>query len=347
MPSYPRFAALQLLVLSVIPAFAHPDHAAGDQMASAANAWLGSLDDSQRAQAVYALADKERENWHFVPRARNGVPLKEMNATQRELARALVGAGLSERGLLTTDAIIALEDVLFAMEGANRRDQGLYYFTVFGKPDAHGTWGWRIEGHHLSINFLVAGGSAISATPMFFGTNPAEVRIEHAQKGRRALAAEEDQGRSLVKSFDDHQRRAALISDRAPGDIVTGNDRTAELAAPTGLSYSQMTPDQQAQLRSLVEVYAGRLRAEVATAEMQRIADRGWNLIHFAWAGGLERGDAHYYRIHGPEFVIEYDNVQNGANHIHTVWRDFAGDFGRDLLREHHLESHAPDDGRR
>lgn len=342
MPHPVRLAALLLL----FPAFAlaHDDHAPGEDLAAAAKAWLASLDATQRKAATYALNDDEREDWHFVPKSRNGLPLKDMNQAQRKLARDLVAAGLSQRGALTTDAIIALEDVLFTMEGASRRDRGLYYFTVFGAPDPHGTWGWRLEGHHLSVNFLIADGTKVSATPMFFGSNPAEVRIEHAQKGKRALAAEEDLGRALMQAFDPEQRRLALIADRAPFDIITGNDRVAKLAAPTGLSYARMTPEQQTQLRALVEVYAGRLRPEIAAQEVQRIADRGWNQVHFAWAGGLERGDAHYYRIHSPAFVIEYDNTQNGANHIHTVWRDFKGDFGRDLLREHYLTSHPAKD---
>ena len=339
MPHPVRLAALLLLLFPVV-ALAHPNHTPGEDMAAAAQAWLRSLDATQRKAATYALNDSEREDWHFVPKSRNGLPLKDMNPAQRKRARELVAAGLSQRGTLTTDAIIALEDVLFAMEGASRRDRGLYYFTVFGTPDPHGTWGWRLEGHHLSVNFLIADGTKVSATPMFFGSNPAEVRIEHAQKGKRALAAEEDLGRALMQSFDPEQRRLALIADRAPFDIITGNDRVAKLAAPTGLPYARMTSEQQTQLRTLVEVYAGRLRPEIADQEIQRIADRGWNQVHFAWAGGLERGDAHYYRIHSPAFVIEYDNTQNGANHIHTVWRDFEGDFGRDLLREHHLSSH-------
>ena len=339
MPHHPRLAVL--LLLGFVSALAHPSHAPGEAMAAAASAWLTSLDAAQRQQAVYALDATEREDWHFVPKARNGLPLKAMNPAQRQLARDLAAAGLSERGLLTTEAIMALEDVLFTMEGAARRDRGLYYFAVFGTPDAHGTWGWRIEGHHLSINFLIAQGTHVSVTPMFFGSNPAEVRIEHAQKGHRALAPEEDLGCALVLAFTEAQRGTALIADRAPADIITGNDRTAQLAAPTGLAYAQMTAAQQTQLRELVAVYAGRLRPELAQAELQKIADRGWNQVHFAWAGGLARGDAHYYRIHGPAFVIEYDNIQNDANHIHTTWRDFTGDFGRDLLREHHLRDHA------
>ncbi len=345
MPHPTRLVLLCLFISATV--FAHPDHAPGEELATAASKWLAALEPAQRQQATYALTDTERENWHFVPKGRNGLPLKDMNPAQRNLARELVAAGLSQRGVLTTDAIIALEDVLFTMEGASRRDRGLYYFTVFGSPDPHGTWGWRIEGHHLSINFLIADGTKVSATPMFLGSNPAEVRVEHAQKGQRALAAEEDLGRALIKALTGEQQRVALIATQAPGDIITGNDRQAKLAAPTGLAYAQMTPSQQAQLRALVEIYAGRLRAELARAELQKIADRGWQEVHFAWAGGQERGDAHYYRIQSPDFVIEYDNIQNGANHIHTTWRNFAGDFGRDLLLEHHRESHTQDGGRR
>lgn len=335
-------AWLVLVLLASTPLLrAHPEHLPAEQMAEAAQAWLDSLDASQRSRAVFALQDDERENWHFVPRARKGVPLKEMSAAQGKLARELVAAGLSDRAVITTDAIIALEDVLHVMENAPRRDRGLYFFSVFGAPSAEGTWGWRLEGHHLSVNFLIIEGTKYSVTPMFFGANPAEVRIDHAQKGLRALAAEEDRARALMASLDPAQRQNAIISDRAPADIITGNDREAKLAQPSGLPYAAMTPAQQAALRELVAVYARRLRPELARSELEAIADRGWNHVHFAWAGGTERGQPHYYRIHGPEFVIEYDNVQNGANHIHTTWRDFKGDFGRDLLREHHLEAHS------
>lgn len=339
----PLRACLIVVLLASAPLLrAHPEHRPAEEMAAAAQAWLDSLDADQRSRAVFALKDDERENWHFVPRARKGVPLKEMSAPQRKLAREIVAAGMSDRAVITTDAIIALEDVLHVMENAPRRDRGLYFFTIFGTPSAGGAWGWRFEGHHLSVNFLIVEGTKISVTPMFFGANPAEVRIDHAQKGRRALAAEEDRGRALVSSLDPAQRQSAIISDRAPGDIITGNDREAKLAQPSGLAYAAMNAAQQTALRELVAVYAGRLRPELARAELQAIADRGWNNVHFAWAGGLERGQPHYYRIHGPDFVIEYDNVQNGGNHIHTTWRDFEGDFGRDLLREHHLEAHSP-----
>lgn len=340
MPLLPRLAALALLWPVIL--VAHESSAPARDLAAAAQAWLDSLDDGQRREASYALDDAERENWHFIPRARQGLPLGRMSPAQQERARALVAAGLSERGRLATEAIMALEDVLAAMEGSSHRDRNRYYFTLFGVPAGDGPWGWRVEGHHLSVNFAVVG-SRVAATPMFFGSNPAEVRIEHAQRGRRALAEEEDQGRALLLALDEAQRRAAIIAPSAPADVITGNDRVAQLAAPTGLAYARMTPEQQRRLRALVEVYAGRLRPEIASTELQRIADQGWEQVHFAWAGPGEPGAAHYYRIHSPHFVIEYDNTQNQANHIHTTWRNFAADFGRDLLREHLRQDHGTD----
>lgn len=337
MPSRRWFQVLLFSLLCVQVRASDP----AEGMAAAANAWLQSLADAQRMQAVFPVADDERENWNYVPIARKGVQLGDMTDTQRVLARQLLASGLSQRGQLQVEAIIALENVLFATEGTARRNPQLYYFTVFGTPAPGGTWGWRAEGHHLSINFTLAAGR-LSATPLFFGANPAEVRVDHAQKGRRALAVEEDLGRTLVKSFNSGQRDTVLIAAKAPAEIITGNDRQVQPSAPAGLAYARMNPDQQTQLRALIELYAGRLRPDLAGNEMQAIASQGWDQVHFAWAGGLERGDAHYYRIQGPAFLIEYDNTQNGANHIHTAWRNFAGDFGRDLLREHSRRDHPP-----
>jgi hypothetical protein len=334
-----RFPAWLLVALTLAPSLSRAADPAAD-MAAAATAWLDSLTAAQRQQAVFTVQHTERENWHFVPRARKGVSLGDMDDPQRQAARQLIAAGLSERGQLQVEAIIALENVLRMVEDSARRNPQLYFFTVFGVPDPSGAWGLRVEGHHLSINFTFAAGR-ISATPQFFGANPAEVRISHEQKGRRALRQEEDLGRALATSFTPEQRNTAVIADRAPADIITGSDRQVNPAAPAGLAYARMTPPQQAALRGLVEVYAGRLRPETAEAETQKIAREGWDAVHFAWAGGLAPGEGHYYRIQGPAFLIEYDNTQNQANHIHTVWRSFAGDFGRDLLREHYQSGHS------
>lgn len=331
---------LVLLLLALLPLAAR-GHPPGEDMVAVARSWLATLDPALRAQATHAFTDAERENWHFIPRARQGVPLKAMSPAQREGARALLATGLSAHGVLRAEAIQALEQVLRAIEGAARRDSELYYFTIFGAPAERGAWGWRVEGHHLSVNLTVIDGHAFSTTPLFMGANPAEVRLPGPKQGQRALAEEEDLGRTLVQSLDPAQLRTALLSATAPGEIITGGDRQAQLEQPAGLSYAALAPPQQAQLTALVRLYASRLRAELAEAELKKIADRGWHTVTFAWAGGLARGEPHYYRIHGPHFVIEYDNTQNHANHVHTVWRDFAGDFGRDLLREHHQASHA------
>lgn len=335
-----RSILVAITLLTLAPGLSRAADPAAE-MDAAASAWLQSLDPALRSQAVFAVGDSERENWNFVPLARKGVKVGDMSDAQQARARQLLAAGLSQRGQLQVEAIRALEDVLFAMSGSAHRDAKLYYFTIFGTPGSPAPWGWRVEGHHLSINFTLADGR-ISATPLFFGSNPAEVRIDHAQKGRRVLAAEEDLGRALVKSFSAEQSRTVLIADRAPDEIITKNDRQVSPSAPTGLAYAQMTPDQQVQLRALVEVYAGRLRPEVAESATRKIAAGGWNAVHFAWAGGFEPGEGHYYRIQGPAFVIEYDNTQNQVNHIHTAWRDFAGDFGRDLLSEHYRHDHPP-----
>jgi hypothetical protein len=338
MRSYPS-AMLALLMILTLAARGHSTPGAAKDMANAANRWLDSLSADQRRGATFGFTDAERENWHYVPKARLGLPLGQMNDAQRQLARDLLASGLSHPGLLQADSVIALEDVLRAVEGAAHRDRQLYFFTVFGQPSESAPWGWRVEGHHLSINFTVAPGGKISATPNFVGANPAEVRVESPQKGKRPLAAEEDLGRELVQSLDPAQRGQAIVSNDAPGDILTRNDKQANPLEPAGLGYAAMTAAQQQKFQSLVGQYAHRLRPEVADAELAKIADAGWGRLSFAWAGSIEAGAKHYYRIQSPAFVIEYDNTQNNANHVHTVWRVLSGDFGRDLLKEHYETS--------
>lgn len=339
MPRSTPLAWLVLLSLLLATGRAHPPGEAIADMRDAANAWLAALTPGQRRDATLEFASAERENWHYVPKPREGLSLGKMTGPQRQLARALLASGLSQHGLMQTDSVIALERVLRVIESADYRDELLYYFAVFGSPSAESPWGWRVEGHHLSVNFTVASGH-ISATPNFVGANPAEVRADGPQKGQRALAAEEDLGRAFVLSLTETQRGQAIFSSSAPSDILTRNDRQAKAPQPSGLSFSAMNPAQQEKFKALVAVYANRLRTDIAEAELKKIADTGWARLSFAWAGGLQAGQGHYYRIQSPDFVIEYDNTQNRANHIHTVWRVFEGDFGRDLLREHYQQAH-------
>ncbi|HVR35929.1 MAG TPA: DUF3500 domain-containing protein [Methylomirabilota bacterium] len=327
---------LASFALLVGGAFHAPAHPHTDEMAEAAKRFLSALNEEQSARAVFPLADDERLNWHFVPKDRKGLPWKEMTPAQQQLAVGLLGSGLSNRGLLKTTTIMSLEQVLRELENrAPHRDPGLYYVSIFGKPESHATWGWRFEGHHLSLNFTIVDGHHVATTPSFLGANPAEVR-EGPRKGLRALGPEEDAGRALVKALDANQQREAIISDRAPRDVITGADRKVEPLAWEGLPASKMSAPQMKLLWELIEEYVRRHRPEIADTDLEKIREAGAEKIHFAWAGSLEPGQGHYYRVQGPTFLLEYDNTQNNANHIHAVWRDFENDFGIDLLREHY-----------
>jgi hypothetical protein len=286
---------------------------------------------------------------------RNGLTLRTMTAPQRKLGLALLRTGLSQRGYMTATEIIALETILGDVEAAARaspnpdparsgrtpmvRDPELYYFSVFGTPSAKGTWGWRVEGHHLSLHFTTVKGSLVSGAPSFFGANPAEVR-SGPRAGFRALGPEEDAARELLTALDPTRRAKAVIAETAPNDIATMNALPISPLSPAGIAAAEMTADQRELLMKLVDVYAGYMTPDVAAARMERIRRAGVDKIGFAWAGEGERGKKHYYRVQGPTFLIEYDNTQDGGNHIHSVWRDFEGDFGRDLLREH-LQAYA------
>jgi hypothetical protein len=263
-----------------------------------------------------------------------------MTMAQKALAHALLSAGLSQQGYIKAVTIMSLDDVLRVMENddGNRRNPEKYYFSVFGEPSDTGTWGFRVEGHHLSQNFTVVNGK-VADTPSFFGANPAEVR-EGPRKGLRTLAAEEDLGRDLMESLTPEEKKVAIVTPDAYKDILTEASRKAALAGqPSGLSAAKMTKKQVELLQTLISSYAQNVPEQLAQARMEHLKKAGTN-VFFAWAGVEERGGPHYYRIQTPTFLIEYDNTQNNANHIHSVWRDFNGDFGLDLLAMHYQASH-------
>ena len=310
-------------------------------METAANALLATLSAEQKTKAAYTLKDKERENWNFVPMARGGLPLKEMSGTQQELALALLRTGLSQSGSKRADAIIALENVLKELEnGAARRDPTLYYVSVFGSPGNSAPWGWRFEGHHLSFNFTVVDASHVFFTPSFIGSNPGEVR-SGPKSGLRVLAEEDDLGRAFVISLEPQQRATAIFNAKAPGEIITGNQARVEALAPLGISAAQLKPAQRDALVTLTKLYLNRWRPDLAEPMWAEISAAGLDKLSFAWAGGVERGEPNYYRIQSPICLIEFDNTQNQANHIHTVVRSFKGDFGHDLLKEHYAKEHS------
>lgn len=311
-------------------------------MLEAADSFLASLEPEQRSRALFAFEDAERLNWHFVPRQRRGLPLEQMSAEQQALARGILRAALSRRGYLTAATIMELELVLRELgENPSFRDPELYYFSIFGTPSQTAPWGFRAEGHHLSLNFTFVRDTLIATAPAFFGANPAEVR-SGSRRGLRVLADEEDIGRELVLSLDDRQLGEALIAARAPRDIVTGNVGRVEALSPVGIRVTELRAEQAAILVRLLEVYLGRMAEPLVAHRRAALEGTDFGEVAFAWAGSTRPGEPHYYRIQGPSFLVEYDNTQNRANHIHTVWRDFDGDFGRDLLREHYRNAPHP-----
>jgi len=335
-----RLCAIVLGAVLLIAAYNRTNSAS--VMVEAANRFLTALTPEQRDKAVFAFDSPERMNWYFIPIERKGLTLREMSPYQKHLASALLSAGLSQSGYMKAVTIMSLEDVLRVMEKDNgeRRNPEKYYFSIFGAPSETATWGYRVEGHHISQNYTLVGGRIVDG-PSFFGANPAEVR-EGPRAGLRTLAAEEDLGRAVVASLDPEQKKIAILDEKAPNEILTSNSRKAALQGqPSGLPAAKMTPKQFEKLAALLEEYARNLPEQAAAVREDQIRKAGKN-ISFAWAGGLNRGDPHYYRIQAPSFLIEYDNTQNGANHIHTVWRDLHGDFGEDLLADHYKASHRP-----
>ncbi|MBV9583698.1 MAG: DUF3500 domain-containing protein [Alphaproteobacteria bacterium] len=297
--------------------------------------FLNALEPELRRRAVFPFEAEERLNWHYIPRQRNGVPLKSMTEGQREAAMALLRAALSERGYSRAEDIMRLENVLAEIERDPETYGPLNYnVTVFGEPGAKKPWGWRIDGHHLSLNFAHTP-DGIAVTPAFFGANPANV--EHGpHAGLRVLGGEEDLGRELIRGLPDAQRDRAVIARDAFDDIITGPGREGSLQRPAGLALGAMDDAHRNLAMRIIEEFVGTMRTDMAEAERARIGAAGLGRIHFAWAGSLEPRQPHYYRLHGPNLLIEYDNTQNDANHIHSVWHDPGHDFATDLLRRHY-----------
>ena len=317
----------------------HRVHAAS-LMAECATRFLSALDPDQRGKATFAFDTDERMNWHFIPKERKGLSLRDMTPYQKHLASALLAAGLSQTGYIKAVTIMSLEDVLKIIENdsGEHRNPEKYYFSVFGTPSDSGTWGYRVEGHHLSQNYTVVNGKVIDG-PSFFGANPAEVR-QGPRKGLRTLPGEDDLGIELIHTLDEQQQGVAIVDPTAYRDILTAASRKAALQGqPSGLSASKMNARQFDVLMALMEEYARNVPDELAEGRMEQINKAGRN-ISFAWSGGINRGDQHYYRVHAPSFLIELDDTQDNANHIHSVWRDFAGDFGEDVLQQHYHASH-------
>jgi hypothetical protein len=332
-----------IVLLMVIGTAATNDSqtATGRAMAQAATAFLSDLNTDQRSKASFDFKEDSRFEFRYTPRARSGLPLKEMSERQRARAHALVKTGLSVRGYSSAAAIIELENVLRRQELSLmrfRRDPELYFISIYGEPGGKAPWGWKFEGHHLSVNFTIVDGKPIAFAPSFFGSNPAVIR-EGVAAGKRALREEDERARALMAAFDKPQLAKVIFSATAPPEMLTAENREAQLLAPAGITYALMTSAQKRLFESVLDAYLGRVAPDLARTRLDALQRAGMDSITFAWAGSLDVGKPHYYRVQGPTFLIEYDNVQNNANHVHSVWRDFDGDFGRDLLREHYRTS--------
>jgi len=335
--------ALDLSVARRAPASAR-------RMAEAARAWLDSLQPEQMPHAHFPFSSDERYFWHFTPTFRSGLLLRVMSEPQRELALAMADTALSERGQRTVRRIISLEPILLEHERTEHwlspfvRDAEFYYFSVYGEPGGSEPWAWKVGGHHVGVHATLVDGDYISPTPLFFGCNPSEVRYG-PEKGSRTLPEEEDMARGLLGMLDPVRKAKAIVSAKAPDDILTYNYRYADPNAPLagGLGLAEMDGAARDQLVGLVRHYVTRSNDELAAQVWEKVEAAGLDRIVFAWAGPEEkaRGNGHYYAIKGPSFLIEYDNTQNEANHIHSVWRDFAGDWGEDLLAAHYRHSHS------
>lgn len=310
-----------------------------------ANRFLNALSPELKEQTQFGFENPLRESFHFVPMSRMGPTFKDFNEVQKNAALDLLRASLSAEGFNKARAIMELENVLMIIDQYNMPDGSLarnplnYHFMIFGNPGPKNVWGWSFEGHHVSMNFTAEHGIMVSSTPSFMGSNPGIVGID-LDKGKQVLKQESNLGLSLVQSLNPFQLNQARFSDTAPRDIITGNKRNIAPIVPTGIAYSDLNAEQKRVFVELLEVYIGNYIFEFSETFRKKIWDAGIENLYFAWAGGLRWGEPHYYRIQGPMLLIEYDNIQNNANHVHTVVRDLTNDFAEDLLQNHYKKEH-------
>jgi len=318
----------------------------GQDAISLANRFISLLNEAQKKETVFAFDTEERYNFHFVPKERRGITFNEMNSAQQELAYALLKSCLGDETFQKTNDIMHLETVLKQLENRKQedkfRDPGNYHFTIFGTPSSKTIWGWRFEGHHISFNFSFNKKSLVAGTPGFLGSNPAIV-LSGPMAGKQVLKNESDRGFALLNSLSNTQIKKAIIDTVAFADIQTFNKRNAMLGKPAGIRYSELSKEQQSLMLQLVSIYVHRYKQDLAEKMMSDIRKAGLENVWFAWAGHTKPviGKGAYYRIQGPTIIIEYDNTQNNANHVHSVVRDLKHDFGGDLLLEYYKKGHS------
>jgi Protein of unknown function (DUF3500) len=326
---------LMLLAVAVLSHFASYAIARADEtglmMADAASRFVAALDANQKSQATFPFDSAERFNWHWIPRERKGLPIKNLTPEQRALAFGLLDTGLSTKGVLKATTIMSLEEILRVQEHGTGpvRDPELYFVSVFGNPGDQGEWGWRIEGHHLSLNYTLRHGKVVSATPFMFGSNPAEVR-GGSRKGLRNLATMEGPANKLLLSLNEDQRKEAIVSPEVPDVTTTPNSEQPPTAAPIGISGASLDANQRETLAEFVRAYYENFPESIRADLLDQFV-RGAQSLHFAWYGPRDPSKPHAFRIQGPTLLIDFNDKQDGANHIHTFYRSLLGDFGRPL----------------
>ncbi len=329
----------RILCLIALVAVANPVAAQGQKthsairMAEAANALLGKLSVEQKKTCLFEFSDPERLNWHFIPRERPGIGFRSLEGDAFKAGRHLIATALSGAGYEKVLKVMSLEEVLYLIEGGeeatrrNRRHPHKYHISIFGTPSKTSKWGWRVEGHHVSLNYVIENGKFVSSTPEFLGANPGTIA---AGKGRslRVLGQREDLGRKILKLCSPEQQKVAWVSPKPPREIRTPGKPQPEVGKPEGLPFARMSKEQQDVFRALLRTYLITAPTEVMKSRLKAIEAGGIGKVHFAWWGGSELTEPHHYRIQGPTFIVEYNNVQNNANHVHSIWRNVAGDFG-------------------
>ena len=335
-----------ILLLAVCSLFV--GQTCAQELSEKANTFLESLSEDLKTDAFFPFEDDERYNMNYVPLERKGPTFHDFNPSQKEAALALLRASLSKQGYEKTMEIRKLESILRVIEaddndlmpdGKHRRDPLRYHFCIFGNPSPTKLWGWRFEGHHVSLNFTSDTGEIVSATPAFWGSNPGIVKTgEH--KGKQVLKKESEMGLQLVNSLSKTQLTTARIANKAPYEIYSSNLRQAPDLEKTGIPYSNLDKNQQQRLMELLNLYIGNYPEEFSEDFKNKITKAGIENLSFAWAGALQEGEAYYYAIHGPTLLIELDNSQNDANHVHTAIRDLTNDFGQDIIKQHYQEEH-------
>lgn len=334
------WALIACLVLLGLEELVHAGVRAGRaaKAIAAAQAFLGSLRDEQRARLRFEFEDAGRADWRFVPGDRKGLALKELDEPQRRAAHELLGTLLSAQGYLKVVGIVDLENTLRELEHNDARDPGRYWLAFYGEPGS-AAWLVRFEGHHVSLNISGREGEFEAATPFFLGTNPACV-ASGPRAGLRILRREEELARELYLGLPETLRARATLAGEVPEEVVLSPGRAGCFEKPEGLSFAELGPEARAQAWALIDEIVGDLAPEVGALERARLQSAGPEKLFFAWCGGTKDGERHYWRISGPQNAFELDNVQGNANHVHRLWRDRQRDLGGDALLEHYRAEH-------